>query len=160
MLLVKPITQYRLRFIIPLCGLILFLVAFLSWPLSFERIFIEPFYKKPPIKVFVAPEIVNLTIANNESVSKRIRLSFDEPVYLIKVQSNTPPNLDQHFDFEYNSTTKTYEHFFYIIINSSGFNFPQGEYEGVIRPYYGIDQNGSLSNLVIPLNIVIIKKTN
>lgn len=158
--LVKPITRYRLRLIIPLCGFIIFLVFYLSWPLLIERIVIEPFYKKPPIKVFVAPETVNLTLTNNETVSKRIRLYFDEPVYLIKLQSKTPPNLDQHLYFEYNSTTRTNEHFFYIIINGSRFIFPQGEYEGVIRPYYSVDQNGTLINIAIPLNIAILKKTN
>jgi hypothetical protein len=152
--LVKPISKIRYRLIIPLIiGSILLIIFLVSvWPSA-----VETFYQKPPNKVSVIPESVNLTLTNNETVSKRIRILFDEPVQLVKVQTYIPPNLTQYLDPLYDDTIKTDEHFVYIVINGSEYNVPVGDYQGVIRLYYGIGQEDS-TNLTIPLNMVVIKK--
>jgi hypothetical protein len=151
---VKPKITWNKPFIATVVSVALVLVVVLGAQALNDQFRL---YQKPAVQVSAEPRIANFTVEANEMVSKRIRLSFSEPTYLTKVNSETPLNIDQNLDLLYNSTIKTNEHFFYIIIDNSRFTSPQGDYEGIIRVYYSIDQNDNSMNIAVPLNIAIVE---
>ena len=107
------------------------------------------------------PTHVNLTIEGNNTVSKRIGLSFSDVVTLLPPKMEFPPRIDRNLTFIYNSSTPTTEYFVYIVANNSKYIFPEGAYEGIIRFYYKDykDQTGFVLNKAIPFDINVVNNT-
>lgn len=111
---------------------------------------------KSPILLSVDPEMVNLTILDNMTVTKRIDLNFGtDAVNLLGPTLDIPPGLDKNMEFIFNNATKTRQYFVYIIANNSNYVFPAGQFEGIIRFYYK-DGNQTL-NKAIPIDVNVIE---
>jgi hypothetical protein len=110
----------------------------------------------PPILLSTSPQLVNLTIEGNNTVSKRIGLNFgDKIVSLLTPKLEIPPDIDKNINFVYNSSTPTTDYFVYLVANNSKHIFPVGSYEGIIRFYY-IGTSGKIMNKAIPVDIEVV----
>jgi hypothetical protein len=109
------------------------------------------------IYLTTVPELVNLTIGGNSTVSKRIGLNFgDNIVTLLAPKLEVPPSIDRNLTLLYNNTTPTQEYFVYIVANNSRNVFPEGSYEGIIRFYY-MGTTGKVLNKAVPIDISVVK---
>lgn len=159
---VKINKQYRYQAIAIIC------IIVIAVPISY--FIIIPFIKNevnrisqrpPPILLSTTPQQVNLTIEGNNTVSKRISLSFgDYIVKLLPPKAEVPPNIDKNLTFIYNNSVPTKQYFVYIVANNSKHIFPVGNYEGIIRFYYNVSKVNGTLNKAIPLDINIVKNSN
>jgi hypothetical protein len=113
------------------------------------------------ILLTTVPTHVNLTIEGNNTISKRIGLSFSDVVTLLPPKMEVPPGIDRNLTFIYNSSTPTTEYFVYVVGNNSKYIFPEGTYEGTIRFYYKDykDQTGFVLNKAIPIDVNVVNNT-
>ena len=110
-------------------------------------------FRTPPASA--VPEILNMTIENNETVSKRIKLNLGDEVMLLNATTDLPPDLDKNIKFVFNNNTWTSEYFVYVIADNSNYIFPQGHFEGIIRFYYSNSEK--VLNKPVLLDVTVIK---